>query len=139
MRCREKVAFSVFALLVSNACGRHDDKVRPIVEVSVAKLSTLLKENKAYAVDANSKDTRAEYGVVPGARLLSSSNRFDDSELPDDKTKQLVFYCANTECHASDSAAQRAMRVGYTNVAVLRVGIQGWKESGMPTEGAPAS
>jgi len=38
---------------------------------------------------------------------------------------------------ASHAAAERAVQAGYTNVAVLKVGLKGWKAAGKPT--VPAS
>jgi hypothetical protein len=47
--------------------------------------------------DANHPDTRAQYGVIPGAHLLPSADGFSVAqELPADKNAKLVFYCANT-------------------------------------------
>lgn len=47
--------------------------------------------------DANHPDTRAEYGVIPGAHLLPSADGYSvTQELPGDKNAKLVFYCANT-------------------------------------------
>ncbi len=47
--------------------------------------------------DANLADTRAAYGIIPGAHLLPSANRYNVAqELPSDKAAKLVFYCANT-------------------------------------------
>jgi len=47
--------------------------------------------------DANHPDTRTEYGIIPGAHLLSSADGYRVSqELPADKQAKLVFYCANT-------------------------------------------
>ena len=47
--------------------------------------------------DANHPDTRAQYGIIPGAHLLPSADGFSvQRELPADKNAKLVFYCANT-------------------------------------------
>ena len=47
--------------------------------------------------DANHPDTRAQYGIIPGAHLLPSADGFSVArELPADKNAKLVFYCANT-------------------------------------------
>jgi hypothetical protein len=47
--------------------------------------------------DANHPDTRAQYGIIPGAHLLPSADGFSVArELPADKDAKLVFYCANT-------------------------------------------
>lgn len=52
------------------------------------------------------------------------------SELPADKSKSLVFYCANTHCGASHEAADRAITAGYTHVKVMPEGIAGWVKAG---------
>ena len=47
-------------------------------------------------LDANAPDFRAREGVIPGAVLLSSDNKYDVAkELPPQKDARLVFYCAN--------------------------------------------
>ena len=81
-------------------------------------------------VDANGTETRKKMGVIPGAVLLSDSDTFNASELPADKARQLVFYCANTHCGASHEAADKAITAGYKNVKVLPEGIAGWVKAG---------
>jgi rhodanese-related sulfurtransferase len=88
---------------------------------------------KVAIFDANTDETRKTDGMIPGAKPLTASNSYSQSVLPTDKTTQLVFYCANTACMASHAAAARATKWGYTNVAVMADGIQGWKKSGQPT------
>jgi hypothetical protein len=47
--------------------------------------------------DANVEDTRNKYGVIPGARLLTTYDHYNvATELPPAKNAKLVFYCANT-------------------------------------------
>ncbi len=85
-------------------------------------------------VDANGKETRAKYGIIPGAIMLTSYDGYDAAkELPKDKRKDLVFYCSNEMCSAGKVAAGRAMEAGYTNVSVLPVGVKGWKAAGQKT------
>ena len=68
--------------------------------------------------------------MVPGAVLLTDSESFALTELPADKAKELVFYCANTHCGASHHAASKAITAGYTNVKVMPEGIAGWVKAG---------
>ena len=112
---------------------RAEDKTFKMVHV--ADLASALKSKRPPTVcDANSKGTRESAGVIPGAVLLTSSSKFDAAkELPADKGAPLVFYCANTMCTASHTAAKKALRSGYTNVSVMSDGIFGWKEAGQPT------
>jgi rhodanese-related sulfurtransferase len=98
--------------------------------VSLDAVDTALAAGKIVPVDANTERTRKKMGVVPGAVLLSDSELFSVSELPTDKTKALVFYCANTRCSASHEAARRALGAGYANVLVMDEGIAGWVAAG---------
>ena len=102
--------------------------------VTVDELDKMLANNECQAVDANGEATRKKLGVIPGAVLLSDSDSFQASELPSDKAKALVFYCANTSCGASHEAAGKAITAGYSNVKVLPDGIAGWVKSGKKTK-----
>jgi hypothetical protein len=64
----------------------------------VADLTSLQqqKDARVYVLDANDKEFRQKNGVIPGATLLTSFNKYDVvKELPADKNAALVFYCAN--------------------------------------------
>jgi rhodanese-related sulfurtransferase len=108
-------------------------------EVTVTQVASYIKDKSATVFDANDPDTRHEYGVVPGAVLLSSHKDYPLSVLPAQKSDKLVFYCGGTQCRASDAAAARAATAGYSDVSVMRAGIRGWKDAGMPTSAAPQS
>jgi len=90
--------------------------------------------NAIHVFDANNDSTRKTEGVIPGAVILANSSQYDTVKvLPADKKAQVVFYCANTECMASHTAAKRAVTAGYQNVSVMSDGIQGWKKAGFKT------
>ncbi len=105
---------------------------KQIPEISVEDADKALQAG-AVAVDANSNRTRKKNGTVPDAVILTSSSKYDLAQLPTDKSKDLVFYCSNTWCAASDAAAERASAHGYQNVHIMREGIKGWKDAGKPT------
>ena len=109
-----------------------------IAEISVEDASKAL-ESGAVAVDANSSSTREKNGTVPDAIILTSSYKYDLAQLPEDKSKDLIFYCSNTNCTASDAAAERASSNGYEKVSIMREGIKGWKQAGKPTKPYPQS
>jgi PQQ-dependent catabolism-associated CXXCW motif protein len=48
-----------------------------------------------------------------------------------DKAKPLVFFCV-ADCWMSWNAAQRAREYGYTQVYWYKLGVDGWKEAGLP-------
>ena len=104
--------------------------------VSVSELAGWLAKGAGMVVcDANGSDVRGEYGIIPGARLLSHFKDYDvAAELPTDKSTQLVFYCASEMCSAAPTAARKAVAQGYSDVHVLPAGIKGWVESEQPVE-----
>ncbi|MGF1467639.1 MAG: rhodanese-like domain-containing protein [Sandaracinaceae bacterium] len=103
-------------------------------EVTPQDLHALLAQGEAVPVDANGESTRSSEGVVPGARLLTSSSRYDvDAELPSDRSTRLVFYCASEACGASHQAAERALEAGFERVDVMSAGIAGWRAAGYDT------
>jgi rhodanese-related sulfurtransferase len=114
--------------------GSTEQAAKSIQQVTVAEVSSFVKNKSAVIVDANGADTRKEYGVIPGALLLTSHKDYPLTELPPDKAKKLVFYCGGVMCRASDAAAERASLAGYRDVSVLREGIKGWKGAGQPTD-----
>jgi len=111
---------------------------KKIAEVTVTDVERFVKDKSATILDANDGDTRKEYGVVPGAVLLSGKD-YPLSALPASKSDKLVFYCGGTQCRASDKAAARAASAGYADVSVMRAGIRGWKDAGQTTSPAPQS
>jgi len=124
----------------ASSVGASETKEAPaeIPEISVEDADKAIQAG-AVAVDANSASTREKNGTVPGAVILTSSYKYDLAQLPDDKSKDLIFYCSNTNCTASDSAAERASTHGYEKVHVMREGIKGWKDAGKPTAPYPRS
>ncbi len=105
-----------------------------ITTVSIQQVASYVKDKGAVIVDANNAETRKEYGVIPGALLLSGEPEQTASQLPPSKDTKLVFYCGGVMCRASDKAASRATAAGYKDVSVLREGIKGWKGAGQPTD-----
>lgn len=94
----------------------------------------MASDNKPVFVDANNADTRKAQGKIPGAIELPSVSQYDLALLPTDKSKPLVFYCANEMCTASHDAAKFAIKAGYNNVTVLADGIKGWNEATKATK-----
>jgi rhodanese-related sulfurtransferase len=109
------------------AAAQQEEK---LTVISVDDVDAQITKGAAQAVDANNQTTRQHEGVVPGAVLLTDSETFALTELPSDKGKALVFYCANTRCGASHEAAHKAIAAGYSNVKVMPEGIAGWVKAG---------
>ena len=121
---------AVLAPSVVWACEGEDKAIQSVS----TQIGRELQEKKAATfVDANNARTRSEFGVVPGAILLTSYDSYAATELPANKAQGLVFYCAAEQCGAAKGAAGRAIEAGYENVRVMPEGIKGWKKAGLPT------
>jgi len=136
MKNHTQLVFGALAALLALSLLSGCDTVSPssaqAAEISVDELASKL--DSVTVCDANGADTRSEYGVIPGAVLLSDYSSYDIGVLPKDKTGEVVFYCASEKCSAAPKAAGRAVSEGYTNVRVLRAGIKGWAEAGKPVD-----
>ena len=77
--------------------GNNDPTLETFKLIHVRDLKALMNDGKGpvYIYDANVASTRTEFGVIPGATLLPSDDKYDPAILPPDKHARLVFYCAN--------------------------------------------
>jgi rhodanese-related sulfurtransferase len=130
---------AALALVPVAACSKDDgpaaaQPVKQVAEVSVAELDALIAAGACTPVDANGDVTRKKRGVIPGAVRLSDYETYLPAELPADKARALVFYCANQQCGASHTAAEKAVLAGYRDVRVLPAGIFGWADAGKTVE-----
>jgi len=111
--------------------------------VSAAYVKKLMDEKAAYAlIDARPKRV-ADKGMIPTAINISDTE-FDKhvDKLPTDKATPLIFYCGGLECVLSDNSAEKARKLGYTNVMTYPPGYPEWEKlhgAPAPAAGAPAS
>lgn len=87
------------ALSLNQLLGRssEDQNLDTFKLIHVADLKTLMDSGKdLHVYDANVAETREKFGVIPGATLLNSDDKYDIGVLPKDKSAKLVFYCANS-------------------------------------------
>jgi len=78
-------------------------------------------------VDARPKKTKYDKGHLPGAISIPDTqfDQFKD-QLPEDKSKTLVFYCGGLACKLSHKSAAKAIAMGYTDVKVFATGYPSW-------------
>ena len=68
---------------------------------------------------------------IPGAVNIPQKNMDEMfGLLPSDKDFQIIFYCNGVKCGKSRKAAQKAQKIGYTNVWVYSEGMPVWEEMG---------
>lgn len=80
-------------------------------------------------VDARPKRKKYDKGHIPTA-LSIPDTQFDKykDQLPQDKSKLLVFYCGGFKCKLSHKSAAKAIAMGHTNVKVFSAGYPAWKK-----------
>ncbi len=111
------------------------------MSVSAAYIKKLMEDKAPYVlIDARPKRV-ADKGMIPTAINISDTE-FDKSvdKLPADKATLLIYYCGGMECVLSDNSAEKAKKLGYTNVLTYPPGYPEWeKMHGAPAAaGAPA-
>ena len=67
--------------------------------------------------------------LIPGSRRLPV-DRIGAQRFPVSKEAEIVTYCGGPQCSQSTEAALKLVALGYTNVAVFKEGLEGWKAAG---------
>lgn len=102
-----------------------------MISVSAAHIKKLIDDKASYLlIDARPKRV-ADKGMIPTAVNISDTD-FDKQvdKLPADKTTALIYYCGGLECVLSDKSAEKAKKLGYTNVFTYPEGYPEWESSG---------
>lgn len=73
---------------------------------------------------------RFQEGFIPTAVNLPfpAFDKLADKLLPKDKSALIIFYCAGVTCNMSPGSADKAKKLGYTNIKVYKDGMPGWLE-----------
>ncbi|GAB1394577.1 hypothetical protein MASR1M60_27410 [Rhodocyclaceae bacterium] len=99
----------------------------------VKKIATLPRkiEEGALIIDSRPKVRRYDIGHIPGAINIPDTS-FEKMAylLPQDKNRELVFYCQGPACDLSSKSAFKAEKLGYTNIKVYDAGIPDWEARG---------
>ena len=111
--------------------------------VAGAYVKKLIDEKASYLlVDSRPKRVVDKDGIIPTAVHISDSE-FDKhtDKLPANKATELIFYCGGLECPLSPNSAEKARKLGYTNVKTYALGHPDWlKLYGAPkAAAAPAA
>jgi len=91
-------ASSAFALNVGKLLNNEPKKPDKFAIIRVDRLASLMADSNSHVniYDANGWGLRSTAGVIPGAHLLTSDDKYSvATELPADKSAKLVFYCAD--------------------------------------------
>lgn len=100
------------------------------MSVSTAYVKKLLDEKEMFAlIDARPKRV-FDKGYITGAIHISDTD-FDKhvDKLPADKATPLIYYCGGLECVLSDKSADKARKLGYSNVKTYAEGFPAWSKA----------
>lgn len=99
----------------------------------VKKIATLPRkiEEGPLIIDSRPKARRYDIGHIPGAiNIPDTSFEKMTHLLPQDKNRELIFYCQGPACDLSSKSAFKAEKLGYTNIKVYDPGIPDWEAKG---------
>ena len=110
-------------------------KVSPEMLIStaeVAKLIALGPEKGNYRLFDSRPAQRFQEGAIPTAANLPYPD-FDSmsNKLPGDKSALIIFYGFGVTCNMSPASADKAKKLGYTNIKIYRDGIAAWSEKNL--------
>ena len=77
-----------------------------------------------------------EAGHIKGAISIPAHELPIRAEEYFGKEVEVIVYCANFECKASENAARMLDEKGFVNVLDYEGGLRDWKAAGFLTEGA---
>ncbi|MGN8224636.1 rhodanese-like domain-containing protein [Gracilimonas sp. BCB1] len=72
---------------------------------------------------------------IPGSINIPTENAEMAKEVIPYMDAEIVVYCANADCDASPSLAQKLEEMGYTNVSDFEEGLAGWRQAGYELTG----
>lgn len=99
--------------------------------VSVAFLKKQMDEKAPMLiVDSRPRARGYDKGHIPGAVSIPDAS-FDSmlAKLPVDKATPLYFYCGGLQCPLSSKSADKAVKLGYTQVKAVPEGYPAWEKA----------
>jgi len=97
------------------------------------QLKTLQNQGKRFALVNTLNEEAYEKTKIPGS--LNIPLEKDDFEKRVEqaiggKNQPIVVYCASSDCHSSDNAAQRLEDAGFNDVYDFEGGAKEWQDEG---------
>src|SRR6202795_5035044 len=89
---------SAFAFDIGSLLNNKPKQPDKFAVIRVDALASMIADSNSHVniYDANGWALRSRAGVIPGAHLLTSDDKYDVAkELPAEKSAKLVFYCAD--------------------------------------------
>jgi len=107
--------------------------VAQVETITKEELLKKMKEGRVQVVNVLDPEWY-KLGIIKGSKRIPLDEL--DQRLSElDRAREVVTYCANTQCTASSEAAKKLAQKGF-KVRAYEGGIKEWKETGLPTEEA---
>jgi len=74
---------------------------------------------------------------IPGSTNIPQGQE-DAFEERFDKSKEIIVYCASSQCDASEKAARELASRGFKRVFDYQAGLRDWRDAGRPVVGTAA-
>lgn len=106
-----------------------------IRELTVSEVGARLKRGEALRLIDVREESEFAAGRLPGAIHLGKGiiERDIEEKFPD-PSQELILYCGGG--YRSALAADNLQKMGYENVWSMDGGFRGWREAGLPLDGA---
>lgn len=141
------LALTVSAVLISPVYSKDSSKTettprKTAQESSLPKITRAdlsAKLGKVTLVDALSAASFGRSHIKGSVSLPYDEVEKNASKVLPSKDAEIVVYCMNVKCHASDKVADELSKLGYKHVSIYREGLQDWVASGLAAEGTSPS
>ena len=96
----------------------------------IEKLVAMGPEKGKYFLFDSRPLPRFQEGSIPTAVNLPfpAFDKLAGKQLPKEKDALVIFYCAGPSCNMSPGSADKAKKLGYTNLKVYKDGMPAWQE-----------
>ncbi len=124
------LVFAMSAIAVASAGYR-------IISTVEMKKKFDTKSGDFVIIDARTPEEYQEVHIPGAINIPEKTLEQNAHKLPEDKNRQIIFYCNGVKCGKSKRAAKKALKLGYTNVLVYADGMPVWEEINFPIISAP--
>ena len=123
---------SCLASMAKESCCTSKQSSLPLINRTDLKAEL----DKVKFVDALDEKMFDRSHVAGSVNIPMGQEKKLAKKLLPSKDDNIVVYCMNTKCHASDAVGKALTKLGYKNVSIYREGLMDLVSSDFPLEGS---